>query len=288
MKNNTDKYAALSPDILAILKDKHTEKPFSGKYCNHTENGTYLCRGCGIALFRANNQFHASCGWPSFDDSIKNNVKAMPDQDGIRTEIVCGQCAAHLGHVFHGEQLTTKNTRHCVNSCSLEFVPSLTVTQTEEAIVAGGCFWGVQHLLQSLKGVLLTEVGYTEGDTSYPTYFQVCSQTTGHVEAVRIVFDTTLLSYEDLIYYFMEIHDPTQQNGQGPDRGSQYLSRLYYFNDTQRMIAEKTICLLIEKNYEITTKIKPVSIFWPAEEDHQRYYEKTKQAPYCHQHVKRF
>ena len=288
MEEKTFKYASLTPDVIAILKNKYTEKPFLGKYCDLVKQGTYLCRGCGLALFRADSKFHSSCGWPSFDDAIKNNVKEIPDQDGMRTEIVCAQCDGHLGHVFTGEQFTTKNTRHCVNSLAIEFVESLTVTQTEEAIVAGGCFWGVQHLLNALTGILVTEVGYTEGHTSYPTYFQVCSHTTGHVEAVRIVFDTALVSYENVIRHFMEIHDPTQSDGQGPDRGPQYLSRLYYFNKLQKNSAEKIIQLLVEKGYKIATEIKPVSVFWAAEEDHQHYYEKTKQAPYCHQQVKRF
>jgi peptide methionine sulfoxide reductase msrA/msrB len=288
MIEKTFKYLSLTPETFAILKNKHTEKPFSGKYCDYTAQGSYLCRGCGLALFRADNKFHSSCGWPSFDDALKNNVKEIPDQDGMRTEILCAQCDGHLGHVFQGEQFTAKNKRHCVNSLSIEFAPTITVTQAEEAIVAGGCFWGVEHLFNALPGVLLTEVGYTEGHTANPSYFQVCSHATGHVEAVRIVFDPAVISYENVICYFMEIHDPTQNDGQGPDRGSQYLSRIYYFDDRQKNSAEKITQLLIEKNYKIATEIKPVSIFWPAEEDHQHYYEKTKHAPYCHQRVKRF
>lgn len=282
------KYAAITPDVLSILKDKHTERPFSGKYNETVKQGTYLCRGCGIALFRADNQFHSGCGWPSFDENIKNNVQHIPDADGQRTEIICANCHGHLGHVFTGEQFTVKNTRHCVNSLSIEFVPDSNVLTTEEAIVAGGCFWGVQYLLQQLPGVLLTEVGYTGGITQHPTYHQVCTHQTGHVEAVRVVFNNQQVSYEEVLKYFMEIHDPTQIDGQGPDRGSQYLSRIYYFDTLQKSIADNVIQMLRTNGLSIATEVKPASIFWPAEEDHQDYYIKTNQAPYCHQRVKRF
>ncbi|OGT48216.1 MAG: peptide-methionine (S)-S-oxide reductase [Gammaproteobacteria bacterium RIFCSPHIGHO2_12_FULL_38_11] len=285
---NTYKYATLTPDVLNILKNKHTEKPFSGKYNEIVKQGTYLCRGCGIALFRADNEFHSGCGWPSFDASLENNVKQIPDADGRRTEIICAQCCGHLGHVFTGEQFTAKNTRHCVNALAIEFVSDSRVLTTEEAIVAGGCFWGVQYLFQQLPGVLLTEVGYTGGTTANPTYNQVCSHQTGHVEAMRVVFDSQKLSFDDVIKYFMEIHDFTQTDGQGPDRGSQYLSRIYYFNNEQRLMAENIIQQLTERDFLIATEIKPASVFWPAEESHQNYYKKTKQAPYCHRRVKRF
>ncbi|MCX7125259.1 MAG: bifunctional methionine sulfoxide reductase B/A protein [Gammaproteobacteria bacterium] len=283
-----NKHTTLTPDVFDILKNKHTEKAFSGKYTDAVLEGSYLCRGCGIALFRADNKFHSGCGWPSFDESIAGNVKKNPDNDGRRTEILCAHCDSHLGHVFTGEKYTVKNTRHCVNSLSIEFAPDLTVLNTEEAIVAGGCFWGVQYLFQQLSGVLLTDVGYTDGKTANPTYNQVCSHQTGHVEAIRIVFDTKKLSYEDVIKYFMEIHDCTQIDGQGPDLGSQYLSRIYYFNDQQKLIAENIIKQLIVLGFSVATEIKPATVFWPAEEDHQDYYLKTGKAPYCHQRVKRF
>ncbi|HLB56172.1 MAG TPA: bifunctional methionine sulfoxide reductase B/A protein [Coxiellaceae bacterium] len=283
-----NKYAALTPDILNIIKNKNTEKPFSGKYCEKKINGSYLCRGCGAVLFRADNQFHSGCGWPSFDGSIKNHVKEIPDADGRRTEIVCAECNAHLGHVFTGENFTKKNTRHCVNSLSIEFVADKNILKTDEVIVAGGCFWGMQYLFQQYLGVLLTEVGYTDGVTQNPTYQQVCSHTTNHVEAMRIVFDVEKISYENIIKYFFEIHDPTQSDGQGPDIGSQYLSRIFYFNESQKNIAEKLKKELTARGLKIATEIKPVKTFWPAEDYHQDYYKKNNQAPYCHSRVKRF
>lgn len=282
------KYAALTPDVIHILKNKYTEQPFSGKYHNTFSKGSYLCCGCGAVLFHGDSQFHSGCGWPSFDDEVSGSIKRIPDIDGRRTEIVCACCEGHLGHVFTGEKFTDKNVRHCVNSLAIEFVKNTTVKKTEEAIVAGGCFWGVQYLLDQLPGVLLTEVGYTGGDVANPTYHEVCRNHTGHVEAVRVVYDAEKISYETIMKYFMEIHDPTQQDGQGPDRGSQYLSRIFYFDEKQKKIAHDIIQQLVQKGFDIATNIKPVKTFWPAEEAHQHYYEKNKLAPYCHHRVKRF
>ena len=124
-----------------IINNKGTEAPFTGKYTNHTGNGTYLCKKCGSALYYSSSKFKSDCGWPSFDDEIKGAVKRFPDPDGIRTEIECASCGAHLGHVFTGERFTQKNIRHCVNSVSLDFVPaSLEPGRYGTAIFAGGCF----------------------------------------------------------------------------------------------------------------------------------------------------
>lgn len=284
----TFKFNALTPDVLKILKEKSTEKPFSGKYHDHILEGSYLCRGCGSVLFRGNNQFHSGCGWPSFDEELSGKISRVPDIDGMRTEIVCSKCKSHLGHVFTGEQFTAKNTRHCVNSLSLEFIEDNMVLETDEAVVGGGCFWGVQHLFNQLPGVLRCEVGYTDGITAHPTYQQVCSHATYHIEAIRIIFDTQKISYESIIRYFFEIHDFTQEDGQGPDRGSQYLSRVFYFNDEQKNIAEKIKQALITKGFSVATAIKPISIFWAGEEYHQDYYKKNNQVPYCHYYRKRF
>ncbi|MBQ4279592.1 MAG: bifunctional methionine sulfoxide reductase B/A protein [Rikenellaceae bacterium] len=281
---------ALNAEERRVILGKGTEAPFTGQYYKTKEKGTYVCRQCGAPLYRSDDKFDSGCGWPSFDDEIPGAVKRLPDADGRRTEIVCAQCGGHLGHVFEGEGFTPKNTRHCVNSVSMEFVPAdeAKTARTDTAIFAGGCFWGVEHLMQQAPGVLTVESGYTGGRTAHPTYEQVCSHTTGHAEAVRVTFDPSKTDYETLARLFFEIHDPTQADGQGPDIGDQYRSEVFYNSPEQKAAAEKLIARLKAKGYRVVTKVTPATAFWPAEPYHQDYYERKGSQPYCHRRVKRF
>ncbi|MBN2682900.1 MAG: bifunctional methionine sulfoxide reductase B/A protein [Bacteroidales bacterium] len=283
-KNMT--YKQLTEEEKKVIIEKGTEKPFTGVYTDYFEPGIYECKQCGAELYNASSKFHSGCGWPSFDDEIPGAVKRIPDADGRRTEIICANCGGHLGHVFVGEGFTEKDTRHCVNSISLNFKPI--ENNLDTAIFAGGCFWGVEYYFSNLPGVKATEVGYIGGNKSNPTYEEVCSGTTGHLEAIRVVFDKEKTSYEDLAKLFFEIHDPTQTNGQGPDIGNQYLSAIFYNSDKQKEVSEKLIKILEEKGLDIATKLNPASKFWPAENYHQQYYDKKRGVPYCHAKTKRF
>jgi len=158
---------------------------FSGNYNNFFGKGTYICKRCNAPLYNSDDKFKSDCGWPSFDDEIPGAVKRIPDPDGMRTEIICAACGGHLGHVFTGEGLTSKNIRFCVNSASLDFIPPESqMVLTDTAIFAGGCFWGVEYYMQKAPGVISTEVGYIGGHIDHPSYEQVSSQTTGYAEAV--------------------------------------------------------------------------------------------------------
>jgi len=290
---NKMNYNKLTPEEERVIINKGTESPFTGEYENYFEKGTYLCKRCDTPLYTSDSKFHSGCGWPSFDQEIPGRVKRIPDADGRRTEIICNTCGAHLGHVFTGEGFTEKNTRHCVNSISLKFVKDTSdmktgEVKTEKAIFAGGCFWGVEYYFQKAKGVISTEVGYIGGHKDNPTYKEVCSGKTGHIEAIEVEYDPSQTSYEEMAKLFFEIHDFTQTNGQGPDIGEQYLSEIFYFDDTQKETAEKLIKILTDKGYKVATALRKATKFWKAEDYHQEYYQKNGHEPYCHARKKVF
>ena len=304
--NDQPRLNPLTPEEARVILHKGTEHPFTGRFHRFDEKGTYLCRQCGAPLYRSDSKFDAGCGWPSFDTDIPGAVKRVPDADGLRTEIVCARCGGHLGHVFLGENFTPKNTRHCVNSISLDFQagglsadpqtsppvttrnPAGAESTTETAVFASGCFWGTEYMLAKARGVISTRVGYTGGTTLNPTYKQVCSGTTGHAEAVEVVFDRSKIGYEELARLFFETHDPTQIDRQGPDIGEQYRSVIFYRNEEQRRVAEKLIAELRAKGIRAATSVEPAGVFWPAEDYHQKYYEHKGTQPYCHFYRKLF
>ncbi|MBB3186400.1 bifunctional methionine sulfoxide reductase B/A protein [Microbacter margulisiae] len=264
-----------------IIVHKATEHPYSGSLLYNKKKGLYLCKRCQTPLFRSDDKFNSHCGWPSFDDEIEGAVRRQPDADGSRTEIVCAACGAHLGHVFEGEMMTPKNVRHCVNSLSLEFQPDES-EKLQTAWFASGCFWGTEYHFNKANGVVETTVGFMGGHVEHPTYSQVCTGTTGHLETTEVMFDPLQTSYEELVKLFFETHDFTQTDGQGPDIGSQYLSAIFYADDAQKAIAEKYIRILNDKGYKVATALRPAETFWPAEDYHQDYYDHKGTTPYCH------
>ena len=286
-ESETQPMAPLTDQEKRVIIDKGTERPFTGELCDLQEAGVYVCRQCGAELYASERKFHSGCGWPSFDDEIPGAVRRQADPDGRRTEIVCAACDGHLGHVFTGEQLTPRNTRHCVNSISLVFRPAA-ARSTETAIFAGGCFWGVEHLFSKVDGVVSVASGYTGGEAPGPTYEQVCRGDTGHAEAVRVVFDPDRVSYEHLARLFFEIHDPTQLNRQGPDIGSQYRSAVFYVDAQQKETVAKLIAELRANGFDVVTEVESASEFYLAEAYHQDYLAKHPQRPACHVRVARF
>jgi peptide methionine sulfoxide reductase msrA/msrB len=289
----TMSYNKLTPEEERVIVHKGTEAPFSGKYYQHHQAGIYVCKRCNAPLYRSGDKFDSNCGWPSFDDEIPGAVKRSLDADGRRIEITCANCGAHLGHVFEGEGLTDKNVRHCVNSISLDFIPAESLStagdsKTAKAYFAGGCFWGVEYLMEQEDGVIGARSGYMGGHTENPTYREVCTGKTGYAETVEVEYDPSRIDFETLARFFFEIHDPTQVGRQGPDVGSQYRSAVFYTDEAQKKTAEKLIGILRDKGYDVVTEVVKAGTFYPAEDYHQDYYAGNGKTPYCHFRQKRF
>ncbi len=159
--------------------------------------------------------------------------------------------------------------------------------ESEKAIFAAGCFWGIEYYFQKAEGVLSTAVGFTGGDNANPTYQDVCSGKTGHAEAVEVVFDPAITSFEILAKHFFEIHNPALVKKE-LDKRSQYRSSVFYCNEEQKMIAEKLIEILKGKNYEVGTEITKAGVFYKAEEYHQSYYDKKGKDDYGYRFKEKF
>ena len=258
-----------------ILNEKGTEVPFSGIYNDFFEAGVFTCRACEAPLYESNTKFNSGCGWPSFDDEIDGAILRSEDLSTgrLRTEICCSKCNGHLGHVFHGEQITDKDTRHCVNSLSIRFKP---YSHLERATFGRGCFWYIQKIFAETKGVYLTSVGYMGGATDNPTYQDVYKGDTNHAEVVDIYFNPDVVMYPDLLHIFWQSHDPKNLDKKVLENSNQYRSVIFYYSDEQKKMAEESIRERSE-NYSniIATQLAEASNFYRAEEYHQDYLNKN-------------
>ena len=279
--------ADLSEEDARIILAKGTEAPFCGTLLDNKKEGTYVCKLCGLPLFSSDSKFTSGTGWPSFHspyDPDHIHEERDTSHGMLRSEILCQRCGGHLGHVFDDGPRPT-GLRYCLNSASLEFYEKGTdlparsqPMNVETAYFAGGCFWGVEDQFQQVPGVIDAVSGYQGGHVDNPTYKQVCYTDTGHAESVKVVYDPSQISYEELLGWFFKLHDPTQLNRQGPDFGTQYRSAIFATDDTQLEQARAFIAQQQAsgryKDKKIVTQVNAFAPFYEAEEYHQDYHAK--------------
>ncbi|WP_082964838.1 bifunctional methionine sulfoxide reductase B/A protein [Mycobacterium sp. ACS1612] len=306
-RHDPDAVAALSEEQYYVTQKNGTERPFTGHYWDNHEPGIYVDVVSGEPLFASVDKFDSGTGWPSFTKPLDaDNVITKRDFSHLmfRTEVRSKHGDSHLGHVFKDGPRAKGGLRYCINSASLRFIhfddleaqgygqyralfreggqeKGVSVSEYKKAILAGGCFWGMQDLIRKQPGVVSTRVGYTGGQNAHPTY----RNHPGHAEAIEIVYDPAQTDYRNLLEFFFQIHDPTTKNRQGNDVGTSYRSAIFYLDDEQKRVALDTIADVDASGLwpgKVVTEVTPAGDFWEAEPEHQDYLERYPNGYTCH------
>ena len=298
----------LSSEQFAVTQQCGTEPAFRNAYWNNHKPGIYVDVVSGEPLFSSLDKFDSGTGWPSFTQPVKGTDMVEKKDSALgmeRTEVRSKAADSHLGHVFDDGPADKGGLRYCINSASLKFIPVEEMDQAgygqylepfvkaglvkapvhETALLAGGCFWGMEEIIRKIPGVTKTTVGYSGGTTANPTYEEVCTGGTGHAEAIQVEFDSSRLSYEELLNYFFRMHDPTTPNRQHNDMGTQYRSAIFFTSDAQKQTAAR-----VKEKWDksgkfqrpVVTELAAAGKFYSAEEYHQKYLVKHPGGYTCH------
>jgi peptide methionine sulfoxide reductase msrA/msrB len=292
--------AALTPEQFRVTQRNGTERPVTGQLLKNKQAGIYVDIVSGEPLFASADKYESGCGWPSFTKPINAaSVKTTRDWSMLipRTEVRSARGDSHLGHVFKDGPRDRGGLRYCINSAALRFVARADMVAqgygawldqieeppaiTQRAVLAGGCFWGMQDLIRKLPGVVSTCVGYSGGEVPNATY----RNHGNHAEAIEIVFDPARTDFRTLLEFFFQIHDPTTVNRQGNDRGASYRSAIFYTDGTQKAVAEETIADVEASGLwpgKVVTELSPAGDFWEAEPEHQDYLVRRPNGYTCH------
>jgi len=256
----------LTAEQFSVLVNKGTEPAFNNKYYTNKRAGIYVCAACNNRLFSSEDKYSSGTGWPSFYDVITEKAVGTRKDNKLlqeRTEVYCQRCGGHLGHVFEDGPEPT-GLRYCMNSAALKFL--------QKTYFAMGCFWKPEALFGSLPGVYFTEVGYAGGDMKGPTYHNLGN----HTEAIKVIYDPEIISYQELLNIFWENHNHTQKS-----YSKQYKSIIFCNNNKE----EDTVLKFLEnKKLEVNKKIyidiQEIDEFYPAEQYHQKYLFKRNKNMY--------
>ena len=298
----------LSSEQFRVTQQCGTEPPYRNAYWDNHKPGLYVDVVSGEPLFSSLDKFDSGTGWPSFTQPVKGTDMVEKKDSALgmeRTEVRSKAADSHLGHVFDDGPADKGGLRYCINSASLKFIPVEEMDQAgygqylepfvkaglvkapvhETALLAGGCFWGMEEIIRKIPGVTKTTVGYSGGTTANPTYEEVCTGGTGHAEAIQVEFDSSRLSYEELLNYFFRMHDPTTPNRQHNDMGTQYRSAIFFTSDAQKQTAAR-----VKEKWDksgkfqrpVVTELAAAGKFYSAEEYHQKYLVKHPGGYTCH------